>query len=214
MRAVMSIVIFFALLCIPQAVNAESNDDGFTISTINDSIFQRMKGKSFADNCATKREDLRHLCVLHYDFNGNVAKGELVCNKAIAQDLIDIFRELYKAKYQIARMRLIDEYNADDETSMRDNNTSCFNYRKVAGTKTVSKHGRGMAIDINPLNNPCVKVASGRVQPATGKQFVNRSKAFAHKIDKTDLCYKLFIKHGFRWGGAWRSTKDYQHFEK
>ena len=34
------------------------------------------------------------------------------------------------------------------------------------------------------------------------------------KIKKGDLCYQLFIEHGFSWGGNWRTTKDYQHFEK
>ena len=79
------------------------------------------------------------------------------------------------------------------------------------------KHAQGLAIDINPLYNPCVKRKKDGtllIQPATGKPYVDRSKKFKYKITRQDLCYRLFTERGFRWGGAWRSLKDYQHFEK
>ena len=78
--------------------------------------------------------------------------------------------------------------------------------------RTLSKHASGMAIDINPLQNPCIRGSS--VQPATATDYVDRSKAFPHKIDETDFCKQVFESFGFRWGGHWRSVKDYQHFEK
>ena len=119
-------------------------------------------------------------------------------------------------KEDIQRMRLPDEYNADDELQMCDNNTSCFCYRKVSGSKNLSKHARGLAIDVNPLYNPYIryrKDGSQIIEPANAKPYADRSKQYRYKIDKNDLCYKLFIKHGFTWGGAWRTMKDYQHFE-
>ena len=113
-------------------------------------------------------------------------------------------------------MTLIDNYNADDELSMRANNTSCFNFRKVAGSKVLSKHSTGHAIDINPLYNPYFKKRNGKIfyQPKTAKAYLNRNHKFPYKITKGDLCYKLFIQHGFKWGGDWKTVKDYQHFEK
>jgi hypothetical protein len=153
----------------------------------------------------------------HYDGEGIVREGEIICNKAIAQDLKEIFEELFRQKYRIERIRLIDEYGADDETSMRANNTYCFCYRTIAGSKKLSKHAQGLAIDINPLYNPCVKTGKDGqriVQPATAGKYTNRKKSFPYKIDRNDLCYRLFIQHGFTWGGNWRSLKDYQHFEK
>ena len=157
------------------------------------------------------------LKVLHVDFEGKTQQGVLICNKDIAKDLREIFTELYKAKYPIERIRPISEYGNDDERSMQANNTSCYCYRTVEGSSKLSKHARGMAIDVNPLYNPCVKRKKDGtllVQPSTGKPYVNRSKSFKYKITQQDLCYRLFTKHGFRWGGAWRSLKDYQHFEK
>ena len=107
--------------------------------------------------------------MLHKDFNGDTQEGELICNAYIAADLIDIFMKLYNAGYQIEKIRLVDEYNADDESSMRDNNSSCFNFRFISHTKVISKHGLGLAVDINTLYNPYTKVVDGKriLEPAT-----------------------------------------------
>jgi len=95
---------------------------------------------------------------------------------------------------------------------MQANNTSCFNYRTVAGSKTLSKHAKGMAIDINPLENPYVK--GSFIQPSTATDYVDRNKDFPHKIDENDFCKEVFESFGFQWGGNWLTVKDYQHFEK
>lgn len=171
-----------------------------------------MQNKSMPDNASVGYDDLRYLTVFYYDFIGRVKKGELVCNKAIAHDLLCVFRALFSREYPINSIRLIDEFNASDEASMQANNTSCFNYRTIAGSRTLSRHAFGMAIDINPLQNPCVRGSS--VQPATATDYVDRTKDFPHKIDETDFCKQVFESFGFRWGGHWRSVKDYQHFEK
>ena len=176
-----------------------------------------MQGKTWHDNPYIRRSDLRYLRISHYDLEGRVHVGEMICNKLIADKLIAIFRELYAAHYPIQRMRLPDNYDADDERQMRDNNPSCFCYRNVSGSKNLSKHARGLAIDINTLYNPYIRYSkkdgSRIVEPATAVKYCDRKANFPYKITTSDLCYKLFIKHGFTWGGAWRTMKDYQHFE-
>lgn len=188
----------------------------FTMQTLSDDIIARMKGKSLpADKVEWGKRELRYLRVLHRNLKGNTQIGELVCNKAIAQDLLAIMRNLYDSGYRIERMVLVDEYGGNDNLSMKANNTSCFNYRLVQGTNSLSNHGRGLAIDINPLYNPWVR--GNKVDPVEGRPYAfNRSKVKAPVpiITTTDTCYKVFRKHGFTWGGAWRSSKDYQHFEK
>ena len=162
-------------------------------------------------------DDLCYLSVLHYNFQGVERTGELICNKAIAQDLAEIFYELYRNEYQIEQIRLIDEYSGDDTLSMQDNNTSCFNYRVVDGTSSLSKHALGLAIDINPFFNPYVVFkpdGTAYISPQGSETYADRSKSFAYKIDENDLCYRLFKEHGFIWGGNWNSCKDYQHFQK
>lgn len=213
--------------------------DGFFYQPLSDTVIAEITGVSFpvsealapalakeavnimadAEVPAISYDDLRYLNVLYYDFNGEVQTGELICNKDIAQDLIEIFYELYLNQYQIEKVRLIDEYAGDDTASMLDNNTSCFNYRVVDGTTSLSKHALGCAIDINPFYNPYVvfnKDGTGEtyISPAGSEAYADRTKDFPYKIDENDLCYKLFTAHGFTWGGNWNSMKDYQHFQK
>ena len=172
----------------------------------------RMRGVSYPENAEIKLDELRYLKLSYIDFEGREQVGEMVCNQAIADDLVAIFRELYEARYPIRSIRLIDDFGGDDDASMRADNTSCFNYRKKVGVRELSKHALGLAVDVNPFENPYVRPS--RIRPAEAKDFADRTKEFPHKIDKDDLCYKLFRAHGFSWGGTWRSVQDYQHFEK
>lgn len=189
--------------------------DGFSVTTIDDTTFTRMKGKTYKNNCTVPLSELRHVKVLYKNKAKQTLKGEIVCNKHIADDVAEIFYELYKANYPIERIRLMDDYNADDETAMRDNNTSSFNFRFISHSTKVSKHGLGLAVDLNTLYNPFVLTVDGKlhVEPETALKYVDRSKNFDYKIDENDLAYKLFIQHGFEWGGHWKTRKDYQHFE-
>ena len=193
----------------------KKEEESFYISEITDELFERIKGKSFKDDCTISREDLRYLHVLHKDIDGNVKEGEMIVNQYIAEDVLDILKELYKADYPIEKIRLVDEYDADDEASMEDNNSSSFNFRFISHTNKVSKHGLGLAVDINTLYNPYTKVVDGEriIEPVTGEPYLDREAQFPYKIQKGDLCYKLFTEHGFEWGGDWSDRKDYQHFE-
>ena len=198
------------------AEQEESEAEEFYVSEIPDDIFEKMQGKSYKADCTVPREDLRYVHVLHMGFDGETKEGELVVNKAIADDVCDIFEKLYEADYPIEKIRLVDEYDADDEASMSDNNSSAFNFRFISHTTKISKHGLGMAVDINTLYNPYVKTVDGKrsVEPANASDYVDRSADFPYKIDHDDLCYQLFKEHGFSWGGDWQHSKDYQHFEK
>lgn len=187
----------------------------FFAKDIPDKIWKNMQGKSYPKDCTIEKNDLRYVHVLYVDFGGRTCEGELIVNKVIAQDIVEIFWELYQAQYPIEKIALIDEYDGDDELSMEDNNTSAFNYRMIEGTDIVSQHGKGLAIDINPFYNPQVKTAEDgvTVMPEDAVAYVDRTQDFQYKIDHDDLCYKLFTEHGFTWGGDWNTTKDYQHFE-
>lgn len=194
---------------------------GFFIREISDDLYDRMRGgNTYKEDCIVPREDLRYLIVLHKDKDGNIHQGEMVVHKLIAEDVLEIFEKLYDAGYPIERMVLPDNYLADDETMMRDNNSSSFNFRFISHTDILSKHGLGMAVDINPLYNPYHKFVENDdgsktevIEPATGEPYLDRSKAFVYKIEKGDLCFKLFTEKGFEWGGDWTGQKDYQHFE-
>ena len=190
-------------------------DKTFHISEIDAEIFKRIDGKSYKKNCPLPLSELRYLRLLHKDFNGRTQTGELICNEKIAAALVDIFQKLYAENYPIEKIRLIDEYDADDELSMRDNNSSCFNFRYVSFTNRISLHGYGLAVDINPLYNPYIKTVDGKkiIAPDNSADFEDREKIFPYKITEDDLCCKLFAAHGFLWGGRdLPEEKDYQHF--
>ncbi len=186
----------------------------FTSDSISISLFSKMEGRTYHENTPVKLTDLSYLKILHKDSEGRILLGEMICNRSIAADLLDIFSQLFHAGYPVERMVLPSNYGGDDEASMTANNTSCFNSRTISGSAKPSKHAYGLAVDINPLYNPYIKERNGkvvRILPHAAKYPVPRSP---YRIEKGDLCYQLFIKHGFKWGGAWRSVKDYQHFEK
>lgn len=183
----------------------------FASQPIPETVRARMEGKSMRENPHIGYDQLRYLTVYHYDYEGRIQRGEIVCNQRIARDLLCVFRDLFAKEYPIGSIRLIDDFDGDDNASMEANNTSCFNYRVVPGTRSLSKHALGLAIDVNPLQNPYIQ--GSRVYPASATEYVDRTKDFPHKIDEKDDCKKVFTKYGFQWGGYWRE-RDYQHFVK
>lgn len=195
----------------------ETLDSLFYSAELSEEVQQRIWNSSYQENENISLEELRYLRVLYMGFDGQTHIGELIVNQAIAADILEIMTKLYENAYPIEKMVLIDEYGADDERSMEDNNTSAFNYREIAGTSRLSKHSLGLAIDINPRYNPYVKqkdTGEVMISPVNGTEYADRSKEFSYKIDENDLCCQLFLEHGFTWGGSWNTLKDYQHFEK
>lgn len=191
-------------------------DRCFAAESVPDGVWERMQGKTWKENPHIGRDDLRHIRALHWDYDGQIHIGEMIVNRRIGDVVVGIFRQLYAARYPIERMLLPDVYDADDERQMRANNSSCFCYRAIAGSRKLSKHARGLAVDINTLYNPYYKDRSDGtrfIQPATASAYCDRSWDFPYKITEQDLCLRLFTEAGFEWGGRWTSCKDYQHFE-
>ena len=150
--------------------------------------------------------------VSYINMNGESEIGELVVNEEISAEVVDIFREIYQCRFPINKMIPIDFYNCNDDKSMEDNNTSCFNYRLVSGSRKLSDHSFGKAIDINPLFNPFVK--RKKVSPENGKMYIDRNLEEEGMIQKNDCVVNAFKSRGWYWGGNWKHSKDYQHFYK
>lgn len=156
--------------------------------------------------------------VLYVDLKGKIQTGELIVNRYLAQDMMEIFSRLFEEKHPIEEISLVEKYQADDELSMSHNNTSAFCHRPIEGSAEVSYHSYGLAIDINPLINPYVR--EKLVLPANASSYRERDKSQFDKeiaqmmIAPGDLIYQLFMDRGYEWGGDWTTPKDYQHFEK
>ena len=162
-------------------------------------------------------DDLVFLSILYHDYDGVVQVGEMICNIAIADDLLYIFHELYLAEYQLEKVSLIEVYGGSDTFSMLYNNSSCFNYRE-SSPGTWSNHAYGLAVDISPFVNPYVAYNQDgtirKISPIGSEEYADRSRDFPHKIDEGDLLLELFRERGFFWGGDWKYQKDYHHFQK
>lgn len=186
----------------------------FTSQRLPNYIYEKMLGKSIPLEYknSVNINSLSYLQISYIGFDNESHIGEMVVNSKISDDVLEIFKELYSIKYPIERINLIDDYNADDELSMSNNNTSCFCYRLISGTNRPSNHAKGTAIDINPLYNPFV--TNVRISPQSGAIYADRNINCKYQISKNDELYKIFIKHGWSWGGNWSKSKDYQHFEK
>jgi hypothetical protein len=146
--------------------------------------------------------------VKYYSFDKKIHQGQLVIHKSLSKDIQEIFEQILKNKFLVEKVIPIIKYNWSDEESMRDNNTSAFNYRFIRGTKILTAHGNGSAIDINPFLNPHIK--KGKAIPE-GAEYNPQKEG---TITAESFLVKEFRKRGWQWGGNWRSSKDYQHFQK
>jgi poly-gamma-glutamate synthesis protein (capsule biosynthesis protein) len=177
-----------------------------------------MQGKSWRPGLGCPgRETLALVKVPYRDFGGQARTGSLVVAAAVAKPVAAAFTRIFAGGFLIARMDLVDRYGGDDDASMAANNTSAFNCRFVEGTAHLSAHAFGLAVDINPVQNPYVR--GGETAPAAGRRFdtpPKRGEAHARGepglIMPGDRVTKAFAAQGWIWGGAWRSEKDYQHF--
>ena len=207
----------FITLALSSIILLASEGKG-SIHKIDNSIKKRVVGKSWKRGCPVPIEDLRYLKIPYKNFGGQSKMGEMIVNKDVAKEVIDIFASLYRHNYPIRQMRLVSDFGGNDWKSIEADNTSAFNCRPVTGGKEWSNHSYGRAIDINPLENPYIS-RSGKISHKLSLQYRNRvrhsnSSPQRAMILKNDYIVKLFKSKGWRWGGSWHSVKDYQHFDK
>jgi hypothetical protein len=145
--------------------------------------------------------------------------GEIMVMDAAAENVLRIFTKLREIRFPIAKARLINNYDGNDDASIADDNTSAFNSRNVAGTNSLSLHAYGLAIDLNPLENPYVQRSGEKLifSPPAGARYTNRFKGQPEKqlrLGLAEAVIDVFADEGFLiWGGNWTSSIDYQHFQ-
>jgi hypothetical protein len=182
-----------------------------TVSTLDRATRELMIGRSWHAGCPVPLRDLRLLELTYVGFDGRAHRGRLVVHRWYADGVVRVFRRLYEERYPIRGMRLVDRYGADDDRSMKADNTSAFNCRLRAGSTTEwSQHAYGRAIDVNPVENPLVTPT--HVSPPAGVAFLDRSLHLPGMIHVRDVVWWAFHAIGWDWGGTWTGTIDYQHF--
>jgi hypothetical protein len=167
---------------------------------------------SWRPGCPVAPSSLRRLRLGYWGFDGKPHAGTLVVNASAVGDLTVVFRRLYRARFPIRRMRPIDAYGGNDERSLAADNTAAFNCRYAVGPgpRRWSAHAYGIAIDVDPVENPYLE--SGQVHPRAGKAYLDRSNVRPGMAVRGGLLVSAFTSVGWQWGGRWTGTPDYQHF--
>jgi D-alanyl-D-alanine carboxypeptidase len=181
-----------------------------SVSRLDRATRQWMTGSSWRPGCPVPLRNLRQVRVSYVGFDGTARRGRLAVHRRWADEVLSVFRRLYRVGFAIQRVRLVDRYGADDRASMRHDNTSAFNCRYVRGTTTWSQHAYGRAIDLNPVENPYVD--GSYVRPLRGRRYLDRSDVRRGMVVRGDAVVRAFRRIGWGWGGNWMAAKDYQHF--
>jgi hypothetical protein len=183
------------------------------IREISSDVQQRMRGRSWHEDPACPPfSALRLVRLAHHDFDAAPQFGELVVNAEIADEVVAIFAEIFAAKFPIERMQLVDVFGGDDAASMAANNTSCFNFRRIQGSLTLSHHALGLAIDINPVQNPWVR--GDRIDPPAARAFLDRRRPRPGMLMRSGPVVQAFLTRGWYWGADFDDVQDYHHFSK
>jgi D-alanyl-D-alanine carboxypeptidase len=176
----------------------------------------QMRGTTWRPGCPVPLADLRLLTLRYWGFDGLVHEGPMVVHRAAARGIVSVFRRLFAARFPIQRLHLAVQYRIgdDDPNDMRDY-TAGFNCRPVVTASgplsTWSQHAYGLAVDINPIQNPFV-ASDGLVRNVHARPYRDRSLQLQGMIRPGDVVVRAFAAIGWTWGGSWSHDKDYMHF--
>lgn len=188
------------------------------IRLIDENYAKQMQGITYHKGCPVSLDDLRIVNVKYLGFDETEHFGDIVVHKDIALEVSKIFEELFTISYPIRKIFPIEKYNGDDFQSIEDDNTSAFNCRLAEGSKKFSKHSYGKAIDINPLENPYVYKDGTTSHKDSVKYLIREQNGDSLEkravLTSSSQTVQIFKKYGWKWGGDWKNTKDYQHFQK
>jgi hypothetical protein len=206
----------------------KSEMESFSKSNLDSKLRQDLiKKKIWSSQCPVALDRLNLLKVSYIDFDGKEHHdGKLMVFDVVADHVLAIFKTLYQQKFPIASINLINDYNGDDKASMAENNSSAFNCRTIGNSKLSSIHSYGLAIDVNPQQNPYLitQYEFGKVtipiEPALGMEYINRANIRAGMVETVidtnskETVVDIFRKHGFTiWGGKWDNPIDWHHFQ-
>ena len=185
---------------LPQPVQAQIKAEGF-----------------WHQGCPVALSGLRLLTVRHWGFDGRAHTGRLVVNAGAADPLARVFGKLYRLHFPIRHLRLSDMYGPKRGRPRDGDVTASFDCRQAVpspctggkGTGTWSMHAYGLAVDVNPVENPYV--GCGQSRDPAARKFFDRSRHRRGMVTRRAI--QAFAAVGWGWGGAWAGdTKDYMHF--
>jgi hypothetical protein len=197
-------------MCAPASASAH-HGFRFSASRLDHALRERIVGSSWHRGCPVRLRRLRYLRVAHWNFHGARRVGELVVNADAVHAIRSAFARLYRARFPVRRMRLVDDYGASDYASIEADNTSAFNCRRATGQTRWSEHAYGRAIDVNPIENPYV-YRDGTTAHRASRPYLRRRPHRRGMAFRGGALVRAFRAAGWGWGGNWSGPWDYQHF--
>jgi hypothetical protein len=162
--------------------------------------------------CPVAAEDLAWVRLTFVGFDDRRHTGELLVHRSVADEVVQVFRRLYAARFPIEEMRITRADELDAPPTGDGNNTGAFACRPTVGGTSYSQHAYGLAIDVNPFQNPYQK--GEVVLPELASSYLDRDRVRPGMIRSDGPVRRAFAEIGWGWGGAWSSLKDYQHFSQ
>jgi hypothetical protein len=186
--------------------------DGFA-SVVQDVPADVLARSTWEPGCPVGADELAHVLLTFWGFEGQRHTGELLLNRSVAADVVAVFRRLYAARFPFEQLAIATRADLEAPPTGDGNGTGGFVCRPTTGsTSTFSQHAYGLAIDIDPFQNPYVK--GDLVLPELASSYLDRGRARPGMITPDGVVVRAFASIGWTWGGTWQSLKDYQHFSQ
>ena len=180
-----------------------------SVRPIGPAVRARM-GTSWEPGCPVGLRDLRYLRLTFWGFDRAPHTGELIVHRRYARDVLGVFRRLYDARFPIEQMTLPRNVELDPTPSGDGNGTGAMACRAARGSTSYSAHAYGLAVDLNPFQNPYHR--DNLILPERASAYLDRSWHRPGMVQPGGLAVREFARIGWSWGGGWRTLKDYQHF--
>ncbi len=169
--------------------------------------------KTYHSGCPVGPSKLRTVTMNFYGRDKKMHRGVLIVRSDLTPEIIRGFTRALDHRFPVAKMYNPNRYGGNDPRQMKANNSSGFNCRKVVGNPyRQSPHSYGIAIDVNPVQNPYRDV-KGKWWPSNGKSYIDRTPRRFGMLTKKSHLTKSLRGDDFFWGGFWKPGRDYQHFE-
>jgi hypothetical protein len=178
-----------------------------TISPVPPEVLARSTWKP---ECPVKPEQLRYLTMAFRGFDARAHTGEMLVNADVAQAVVGVFKRLYAAGFPIEEMRITTEAELRLPPTGDGNNTNAFVCHQTPGQTQWLANAYGLAIDLNPFNNPSVK--GDLVLPELASSYLNRGWARSGMVLDGGVVVTAFESAGWKWGGRWVAPVDFMHF--
>ena len=186
--------------------------DGFAARVATPAPHRVIARSTWQRGCPVAATDLSWLRLTFWGFDERRHTGELLVNRSVAEDLVRVFRRLYRARFPLEEMRITRRDELDAPPTGDGNNTGAFNCRPVTGASSYSQHAYGLAVDVNPFQNPYHK--GDLVLPELASSYLDRDRVRPGMILPGGPVVRAFASIGWTWGGTWHSLKDLQHFSQ